>query len=157
MQCCSATCFENAAALVSLAAAAAGSAPLAAAAAVTAAYLGLYPLLLLVSQRWLSISILSADTDLCIVSRPDMQPLIAPKEAMTRQELEEGVRRGSAHGGCASHAGAACAAAVAGTRGPERPGTAGRRFRTFRAERGDWQVAAIPSGSQQHCRSQHRT
>ena len=41
-------CFENAAALMSIAAAAAGSAPLAAAAAVTAAYLGLYPLLLLV-------------------------------------------------------------------------------------------------------------
>jgi len=60
IECSSATCFENAAVLVSVAAAAAGSAPLAAAAAITAAYLGLYPALLLVSHSWLSIPILFA-------------------------------------------------------------------------------------------------
>ena len=44
----SAGCLETAASITSIVAAAAGRAPLAAAAAVTAAYLGLYPLLLLV-------------------------------------------------------------------------------------------------------------
>ena len=44
----SGACFENATVLASVAAAASGNAPFAAAAAVTAAYLGLYPVLLLV-------------------------------------------------------------------------------------------------------------
>ena len=47
----SAICLENAAVVASIAAAVSGSAPLAAAAAVTAAYVGLYPLLLMVGVR----------------------------------------------------------------------------------------------------------